>query len=89
MPLPLAGILTAVELGKRAFDTIAGFTGNAAAAKASAAVQDAVSVIAAVTPLVQSFANGQEVTPEQVKAALAGKDAALAEFDKLIAQKGG
>lgn len=85
--IPIAGILAAVQLGRTAFDTIASFSGNAKAAKASAAVQDAVSIIGAVTPLVQSFANGQDVTPEQVKAALAGKDAALAEFDRLIAEK--
>lgn len=85
----MPAILAVLPLLQSAISTIAAFKGDAAAAKTTGYVQDAASVIAAVTPLVQSFANGNEVTPDDVKAALAGKDAALSEFDKLIAQKDG
>jgi len=72
-----------------ALGVIGAFTGNAQAAKATGYVQDAVAVVTALTPLVQQFAGGQEVTQDQVRAALAGKDAALASFDAAIAAAGG
>lgn len=70
-----------------AIGAVAAFRGNAEQAKTNSMVQDAVAVIGAVVPLVQQFANGTEVTPEQVRAALAGKDAALSAFDDEIARQ--
>lgn len=87
MPLPIAGIVTAVELGKRAFDVIAGFSNNASMVKASSAVQDAVNVLNAVTPLVDQFAKGRDITPDDVRIALEREGAALTEFDRVIAEK--
>lgn len=51
---------------------------------------DALAVAQAVTPLVQQFTEtGREPTDDEVRQALAGKDAALKRFDELIAAKGG
>ncbi len=69
-----------------AIGVISSFSGNAQAAKVAAHVQDAVSVVTALTPLVQQFAGGQDVTEAQVRTALAGKDAALAALDAEIAK---
>lgn len=55
--------------------------------KVAGQVQDAFGVVKALTPLVEQFSNGNEVTPEEVRAALAGADTALNEFDRLIAEK--
>lgn len=55
--------------------------------KVSGQVQDAASVVTALAPLVQQFANGSEVTPEDVRAALAGSSDAIKAFDDMIAQK--
>jgi hypothetical protein len=49
---------------------------------------DAMSVASALTPLIQQrLAGGKPVTDEDVRAALDGKDAALARLDLLIAQR--
>lgn len=85
----MGAILSIVPLIQTALGVIATFKGSAQVAKTVGYVQDAVGVVNALTPLVTQFGNGQEVTPEDVRAALAGKDAALAEFDKLIAAKEG
>ena len=69
-----------------ALNVLGTFTGSPAQAKASAMVQDAMSVVNAVTPLFQTIANGTEVTEAQVRAALAGKDSALAVLDAEIAR---
>lgn len=54
------------------------------------AVNDASMIIAALMPLIDGHLNGgKEVTEEDVRQALAGKDAALKRLDELIAQKGG
>ena len=51
-------------------------------------ITDATSVLAALTPLIQQqLAGKQTVTDEDVRAALAGKDAALERFDALIAER--
>lgn len=81
------GILALLPMFQSALSVIGSFKGSPAIAKTTGYVQDAVSVVTALTPLVQQWGNGQDVTPDQVKAALAGKDAALAEFDRIIAEK--
>ena len=51
-------------------------------------VTDALSVTNALMPLLQQQLNGKkEVTEEDVRLALAGKDAALDRFDALIAER--
>lgn len=85
--MPLPAIIGLIPVFQSALGVIGAFKGTAAQAKASGYVQDAIAVVTSLTPLVQSFGNGQEVTPEQVKEALAGKDAAIEEFDALIAEK--
>ena len=77
-----------LPLIQSAIGVLGAFKGSAVEAKATGYVQDATSVITALSPLVDQFANGHEVTPDDVKAALAGKDAALAQLDALIAAKG-
>jgi len=77
-----------LPLIQSAVGVLGAFKGSAAQAKATGYVQDAVGVITAISPLVDQFANGKEITPDDVKAALAGKDAALAQLDALIAAKG-
>lgn len=83
----MGAILPVLSMISQAIGVIGSFTGGAKTAKFSNAVQDAVSVVESLAPLVTQFGKGEEVTPEQVRAALAGKDAALAELDKLIAEK--
>jgi hypothetical protein len=49
---------------------------------------DAMSVAQALTPLIQQqLTTGKPATDEDVRAALAGKDAALVRLDALIAQR--
>lgn len=83
----MGAILTIVPLIQTALGVIGAFQGNAQTAKVTGQIQDAIGVVTALTPLVQQFTSGQEVTPEQVRAALAGKDAALAAFDAEIAKQ--
>lgn len=82
----IAGLMPLV---KSAADVIASFTGTAEQASKSSVITDAAEVIAAVSPLVDSFSRGMEVTPEDVRAALAGMDDALDAFDAEIARQGG
>jgi hypothetical protein len=72
-----------------ALAVVGSFKGSPQVAKVTGYVQDAVAVVNALTPLVNQFAAGQDITEDDVKAALAGKDAALKMFDDLIKQKGG
>jgi hypothetical protein len=54
------------------------------------AANDAAMILSALMPLIQGQLNGgKEVTEEDVRLALAGKDDALKRLDALIAQKGG
>lgn len=85
----MGALLSILPMLSSAIDVVGKFTGSAQAAKVTGYVQDAVGVINALTPLVTQFASGKEVTPEDVRAALAGKDAALSEFDELIKAKDG
>lgn len=80
-------LLSLVSIAQSAMSVIGSFTGQAHAAKLNGQLQDAVSVVNAVTPLINQFASGTEVTEEQVRAALAGKDTALASFDAEIARQ--
>lgn len=83
-------ILTvALPMIQTALTILGQFKGSAVEAKASGYVQDAVGVITALSPLIESFSNGTEVTEEDLRVALAGKDAAIAALDAMIAQKGG
>ena len=80
----MPAILSAISMIQTALSVVGAFKGSPQVAKVTGAVQDAVSVVNALTPLVTQFAGGTDVTPADVRAALAGKDAALAEFDKAI-----
>lgn len=83
----MGSILGITSLIQSALGIIATFNGSAQVAKVTGYVQDAVGVVNALTPLVTQFANGTEITPDDVRAALAGKDDALKAFDDMIAQK--
>ncbi len=80
---------TLLSLINPAMSILGAFTGSAQEAKINGAVQNAVSVVNALTPLVTQFTSGREVTPDDVRAALAGMDSALADFDKAIAASDG
>lgn len=81
----MGAILSVIPLIQTALGVIGAFKGTPQVAKVTAQVQDALGVVTALTPLVQQFASGQEVTPEDVRAALAGKDKALSDLDAQIA----
>lgn len=83
----MGAILSIIPMINTALGVIGAFKGSAQVAKATGYVQDAVSVVTALTPLVTSFGAGNEVTEADVRAALAGMDKALADFDALIAAK--
>lgn len=73
----------------QAIDVVAKFNGPAELAKTTGYVQDAIGVVNALAPLVKQYGRGEEVTTEDVRRALATKDAALREFDRLIEKAGG
>lgn len=92
MPLPailagLSSLSSLMPVVQSAVGVLAAFKGNASAAKANTAVQDAIEVIGAVVPLVQQFGNGQDVTQAQVDAAFANMDQKLDELDAEIARQ--
>lgn len=70
-----------------AFSVVAAFKGSAATAKTTSGIQDAIQIIGAVVPLVQQFGAGQEVTPEEARAALGTSTRALIDFDDEIARQ--
>lgn len=78
---------TVITLIQGAMSVLTAFKGSAATAKITGTVTEAIATITALAPIVQQFGDGKEVTPDDVRAALAGKDAALAEFDRVIAEK--
>jgi hypothetical protein len=82
-------IKSILPLIQAASQVIGGFTGGDEAARNDNKVTDAFDVITAVVPLIDTFANGNEVTPDDVRQALAGYDQALADFDAEIARQGG
>lgn len=85
----MPAILTILPLIQSALGILGQFKGSAAQAKATGYIQDAVGVVTALTPLVQQFTGGKEVTQDDVRAALAGKDKALADLDAEIKKHGG
>ena len=85
----MSPILSVIPLITGALDVIKMFNGNAQVAKATGYVQDAVGIVNALTPLVVQFGRGDEVTEDDVRNALAGKDQALADFNKAIAAASG
>ena len=85
----MPAILTILPILEQALSVVGSFSGNAKVAKVTGYVQDAASVIGALTPLVQQFTQGKEVTEDDVRVALAGMDKALSEFDAAIKAKGG
>lgn len=83
----MGSIFSVVSMIHSALDVVAKFQGGPELALVSGHVQDAVGVVNALTPLVTQYAAGKEITPEDVRTALAGKNSALAEFDRMIAEK--
>lgn len=82
----LAGLMPLV---KSAADVIAAFKGDAKAASTDDKIADAVEILTAGAELAESFSRGEEITPDDVRAALVGMDDELAKFDAEIAQQGG
>jgi hypothetical protein len=81
-------LTTVLPLINGAISILGQFGGvSSTVAKATPVITEAVGVITSLSPLLDSFSKGQTVTADDVRAALAGKDAALAEFDKVIASK--
>jgi hypothetical protein len=76
-----------LPLISEALAVIAAFKGDAKLARSTGQITDAIDVVESLIPLVVDWGNGVEVTPEEVIAALEGKDAALAAFDKLILER--
>lgn len=81
------GITTILQLIAGAVSVVQQFDGGAAMAKATGYVQEAIGTIAALTPLVEKWGSGEEVTLEDARQALAGKDDALKRLDDIIASK--
>jgi hypothetical protein len=82
-------LTTVLPLVSGAIQILQQFNGNAQVAKVTPYVTEAIGVVTSLSPLLQSYAAGTEVTPDDVRAALAGKDKALAEFDEAIKAAGG
>jgi hypothetical protein len=76
-----------MPLLKAAADAIAAFTGNDEAARADSVFTNAAEVFGALTPLIDAFTRGANVTEEDVRNALVGMDQALAGFDAEIARQ--
>lgn len=82
----IAGLMPLV---KTAAQVIQEFTGTDEDASKSSAIAQAAEIIAAVSPLVDSFSRGMAVTPQDVHDALVDMDEARDEFDAEIAKQGG
>jgi hypothetical protein len=78
-----------MPLIQNAADLVATFTGTDDEARGDSTIQQALEVIGTLAPLVDSFSRGANITPEQVRSALAGMGPALADFDAEIAKQGG
>jgi hypothetical protein len=72
---------------RSAIDIFESFSGSAAEAKLDDTIQSAADIVAAVVPLIDSLRNGEEITPDDVREALAGMDDALSLFDAEIARQ--
>jgi hypothetical protein len=83
-------LTTVLPILSGAVQVLSQFSGvSSTVAKATPLIGEAVGVITSLSPLLDNFSRGQTVTADDVRAALAGKDAALAEFDRVITQKSG
>lgn len=83
-------IISIMPLIQQAAGVITSFVGDDDdKARADKTIQDALEIIGAVAPLVDAFSRGQDVTPDDVRASLAGMDSALGAFDAEIAKQGG
>lgn len=80
-------ILAILPLIQSALGVLGAFKGTAVQAQATGYVQDAMSVVTALTPLVQQFTSGKEVTADDLVATLAGMHKSLDDNDALIAEK--
>lgn len=80
-------ISSLTKILKSALDVVGAFTGSAAQARTDSTIQDAAAVIGAGLPLIQQFMNGTPVTLDQMRASLAAKDTALADFDAELARQ--
>ena len=83
----MGALLSVLPMFQSALWIVSAFQGSAQVAKATGYFTDAVGVISAVTPLIQQFGAGKEVTADDVRAALAGMHTALSAFDDEIAKQ--
>ena len=87
LPAVFAFIPTVMPLIQSALGIIGAFKGSAQAAKITDGVQDALAVVAALTPLLTQWGSGTQVTADDVRTALAGLDTTLDDFEALAALK--
>lgn len=88
MALPTLDIIKSVlPLITAAVDTIQQFTGDDP--KVDSTVQNAVEILGAAFPLIQTWSDGDEVTLEDAEEAFAGYDQAMADLQAEIARQGG
>lgn len=83
----LQNIQTVMVLLKQAADTILSFSGGSQQILGSNVIQEAVEVISAASPLVESFGRGNEVTADDVRMSFAGLHQTLSNFDAEIAKQ--
>lgn len=80
-------ITSLMPLVKQAADVIAAFRGDAQQASSDTKIADAVEVLTAGAQLAESFSRGIEITPDDVRVALANMDEKIAAFDAEIARQ--
>lgn len=80
MPNPTIPVLQV--LITEAMETIAQFTGSAEDATRDSAVQDAIEVISGLTPLLEDFGRGTDITLDDARVSLVDMDAAIARLDQ-------
>lgn len=76
--LPIGTLLALIQ---GAVTVVQGFQGSPAVVKTVGYVQEAVTTITNLAPLVQKWANGETVTLEDARTALAGMNTALAQLE--------
>lgn len=81
------GITAILELIAGAVSVVKAFDGGPDVAKATDYVQEAIGTIAALTPLVQKWGSGENVTLDDAREALDGMHGALTKLDDIIAGK--
>lgn len=81
--LPAFTVITSlIPVIQAAVDTIQSFSGDDP--QSDSTLQNAVEVLGQVFPLIETFANGDEITQDDAREALAGYDTALSDFDAEI-----